>query len=83
MTSASARSYLRKMSTPTKTTREEFAERLLRGSVKKSYAPVVDIDWDAPLDPGKFFLPPQVVTLYATPEWDAMSRAQQIELSRQ
>ncbi|UXA12636.1 diiron oxygenase [Mycobacterium sp. SMC-8] len=68
---------------PTKTTREEFAERLLKGSVKKSYAPVVDIDWDAPLDPDKFFLPPKVVTLYGTPEWDAMSRAQQIELSRQ
>lgn len=29
-------------------TREEFSERLLNGSVKKSYEPVVDIDWDAP-----------------------------------
>ncbi|KWX57317.1 diiron oxygenase [Mycobacterium sp. NAZ190054] len=71
------------MTAPPKTTREEFAERLLKGSVKKSYAPVVDIDWNAPLDPDKFFLPPQVVTIYGTPEWDAMSRAQQIELSRQ
>jgi hypothetical protein len=64
-------------------TREEFAERLLKGSVKRSYAPVVDIDWDAPLDPDKFFLPPRVVTLYGTPQWDAMTRQQQIELSRQ
>jgi hypothetical protein len=64
-------------------TREEFAERLLKGSVKKSYAPVVDIDWDAPLDPDKFFLPPKIVSLYGTPLWDTMSRAQQIELSRQ
>jgi hypothetical protein len=39
---------------PTGLSREEFAERLLKGSVKKSYAPVVDIDWDAPLDPDKF-----------------------------
>ncbi|BBX20408.1 aminobenzoate oxygenase [Mycolicibacterium duvalii] len=69
--------------TAAKTTREEFAERLLKGSVKKSYAPVVDIDWDAPLDPDKFFLPPQVVTLYGTPQWEAMSRREQIELSRQ
>jgi hypothetical protein len=69
-----------KSTTPT---REEFAERLLKGSVKKSYAPVVDIDWDAPLDPDKFFLPAKVVTLYDTPEWDAMTRQQQIELSRQ
>ncbi len=64
-------------------TREEFADRLLKGSVKKSYAPVVDIDWDAPLDPDKFFLPPKTVSLYGTPLWDEMSREQQIELSRE
>jgi P-aminobenzoate N-oxygenase AurF len=63
--------------------REEFAERLLKGSVKKSYAPVVDIDWDAPLDPDKFFLPPKTVSLYGTPLWDTMTREQRIELSRQ
>lgn len=68
---------------PNSPTREEFADRLLKGSVKKSYAPVVDIDWDAPLEEDKFFLPPKVVTLYGTPEWEAMTRAQQIELSRQ
>ncbi len=64
-------------------TREEFSERLLKGSVKKSYQPVVDIDWDAPLDPDKFYLPPRIVSLYGTPMWDEMTRAQQIELSRQ
>ena len=68
---------------PTGSTRQEFAERLLKGSVKKSYAPVVDIDWDAPLDPDKFFLPPRCVSLYNTPMWDEMTREQQIELSRQ
>lgn len=65
------------------TTRAEFAERLLKGSVRKSYAPVVDIDWDAPLDPDKYFLPPTVVSLYGTQLWESMSRAEQIELSRQ
>lgn len=65
------------------TTRAEFAERLLKGSVRKSYAPIVDIDWDAPLDPDKFFLPPKVVSLYGTELWDSMTRAEQIELSRQ
>lgn len=65
------------------TTPEEFAERLLNGSVKKSYAPVVDIDWDAPLDPDKFFLPPTMCTLYGTALWESMTREQQIELSRQ
>lgn len=64
-------------------TREEFSERLLRGSVKKYYEPIVDIDWDAELEPDKFFLPPKVVSLYGTPMWDAMTRDEQIELSRQ
>ena len=64
-------------------TRDAFSERLLKGSVKRSYAPVVDIDWDAPLDPDKFFLPPKVVSIYGTALWDKMSREEQIELSRQ
>ncbi|MBW0017251.1 MAG: diiron oxygenase [Mycobacterium sp.] len=68
---------------PAAPSREEFSERLLKGSVKKSYEPVVDIDWDAPLDPDKFYLPPRLVSLYDTPIWDEMSREQQIELSRQ
>ncbi|GAC1408018.1 MAG: hypothetical protein NVSMB60_28980 [Mycobacterium sp.] len=63
--------------------REEFSERLLKGSVKKSYAPIVDIDWGAPLDPDKFYLPAKTVSLYGTPLWDEMAREQQIELSRQ
>ena len=68
---------------PTGPNREEFSERLLKGSVKKSYAPVVDIDWDAPLDPDKFFLPPRTISLYGTRMWERMSREQRIELSRQ
>ncbi|OMB77220.1 diiron oxygenase [Mycolicibacterium farcinogenes] len=63
--------------------RDAFSERLLKGSVRKSYAPVVDIDWQAPIDPDKFFLPPRIVSLYGTPLWDKMSREEQIELSRQ
>lgn len=68
---------------PAATTREEFSDRLLKGSVKKSYAPIVDIDWDAPLEPDMFFLPPKSVSLYGTALWDGMTREQQIELSRQ
>ncbi|CAJ1494491.1 diiron oxygenase [[Mycobacterium] kokjensenii] len=68
---------------PSEPTREEFAERLLKGSVKKSYAPIVDIDWDAPLADDTFFLPPRMCSLYGTAMWEAMSREQQIEMSRQ
>jgi hypothetical protein len=68
---------------PVGATREEFSERLLKGSVKKSYVPVVDIDWEAPLDPDKFYLPPKIISLYGTRIWENMPRAQRIELSRQ
>lgn len=62
--------------------REEYADRLLKGSVRRSYQPIVDLDWDAPLDPDKYFLPPKVVSLYGTDAWNNMTRAEQIELSR-
>ncbi|MBF6331369.1 AurF N-oxygenase family protein [Nocardia transvalensis] len=62
---------------------ESFAQRLLTGSVKKSYDPVVDMDWDAPLDPEKLFLPPEVVSLYGTELWESMTPQQRRELSRQ
>lgn len=63
--------------------REETAQRLLKGSARKSYAPVVDIDWDAPLEPDTFFLPPELVSIYGTDLWNSLTREQQIDLSRQ
>ncbi|MFT3661611.1 MAG: diiron oxygenase [Gordonia sp. (in: high G+C Gram-positive bacteria)] len=59
------------------------ARRLLKGSASRSYDPVVDIDWEAPLVDGKYFLPPHVVSLYGTDLWEAMTEEQRIELSRQ
>ncbi|TQF74092.1 diiron oxygenase [Rhodococcus spelaei] len=67
----------------TPTDRETVAGRLLEGSVKRSYDPVVDLDWDAPLEDGKYFLPPYVLSLYGTPMWESMSETQRVELSRQ
>ncbi|RSD13470.1 AurF N-oxygenase family protein [Amycolatopsis eburnea] len=63
--------------------REATAERLLRSSARLSYDPDVDVHWDAPLDEDRFFIPEKLVSLYGTPVWDALSRAQRIELSRQ
>lgn len=65
------------------TSREDFSLRLLKGSAKKSYEPVVDIDWDGPLAEDKYFVPPQMSSLYGTPLWQGMTEAQRIELSRQ
>ena len=63
--------------------RDVVAQRLLGGAIKRSYQPEVDIDWDAPIDPEKYFLPPPVVSLYGTPLWEEMTEEQRIELSRQ
>lgn len=63
--------------------RSAVSKRLLGGSVRRSYAPIVDIDWDAPLEDGKYFLPPRMLTLYGTSLWDSLTEAQRIELSRE
>ncbi|MFF9482870.1 diiron oxygenase [Streptomyces sp. NPDC014733] len=63
--------------------RDEVSNRLLKGSVKRSYIPVVDIDWEAPLDEDKFFVAPKTLSLYGTDLWLRMDRRQRIELSRQ
>ncbi|MFC5186696.1 AurF N-oxygenase family protein [Actinomadura harenae] len=62
--------------------RERVAERLIKASTKKSYNPEVDVDWDAPLDPDLFYLPPETLSLYETPLWDRMTHEQRVELSR-
>ncbi len=65
------------------TERDVVASRLLSGSVRRSYEPDVAIDWDAPLEEGKYFLPPPIISLYGTPYWDELTEEQRIELSRQ
>ena len=62
--------------------REETAQRLLRTSAKHSYDPAVEIDWDAPLAPDRYFLDPRRSSLYGTPLWDRMSEQQRIELTK-
>ena len=64
------------------TARERTAERLLRSSATATYDPVVDIDWDAPLEPDRFFAPPHRLSLYGTDLWEQLTAEQRIELSR-
>ncbi|MCX5209419.1 diiron oxygenase [Kitasatospora sp. NBC_00240] len=68
--------------TATATTERELnAERLLRVSAKHSHDPLTEIDWDAPLDPDQFAIPPHRVSLYGTPLWDSMTHRQRAQLS--
>jgi hypothetical protein len=62
--------------------REQVAERLLDSSAKHSFDPDTELDWDAPLEDGKWFWPPELVSLYDTPLWKRMSPEQQRDLSR-
>lgn len=61
---------------------ERTAERLLRSSAEKFYDPDVDIDWSAPLVPGKIFQPEHRISLYGTHLWDRLSPEQRVELGR-
>ncbi|MCQ8191521.1 AurF N-oxygenase family protein [Streptomyces rugosispiralis] len=62
--------------------RERVAERLLQSSAKHSFDPDTELDWDAPFEPGKWFWPPELVSLYDTPMWRRMSEEQRLLLSQ-
>ena len=61
--------------------REELSTRLLGSAAKKSYDPVVDIDWAAPLPDGLYGLSPEWSTLYGTPMWNSLSEEQRVTLT--
>jgi hypothetical protein len=62
--------------------RAQTATRLLRSSAEHSYDPEVEIDWDAPLVEGAWFVPEHRSSLYGTALWDALSPEQRITLTR-
>jgi hypothetical protein len=62
--------------------REVTAERLLDSSARNSYSPDLDIDWAAPLQDGKAFMPFERVSLYGTDLWERLTPEQRVELSR-
>lgn len=65
------------------TDREDIAGRLLRSSAKASYDPLTTIDWETPVDPDRYAIPPHRVSLYGTELWDQLTEGQRKELSRQ
>lgn len=62
--------------------REQIAERLLESSAKHSFDPDKELDWDAPPIEGKYYWPPELLSLYDTPLWKKMGEEQRIDLSR-
>lgn len=62
--------------------RDRTARRLLKSTAEKFYDAEVDIDWDAPLEAGKKWMPEHRVSLYGTKLWDKLTDEQRIELGR-
>jgi len=61
--------------------RQEMSTRLLRSAAKRSYDPVVDIDWAADVPADLYGLSPEWSSLYGTPLWDEMSHDQRVTLT--
>jgi hypothetical protein len=62
--------------------REEVAERLLRSTAVRSFDPEIEIDWAAPVEPGKAFMLERRCSLYGTPLWEQLSPEQRLELGK-
>ncbi|MFE2373080.1 diiron oxygenase [Streptomyces sp. NPDC059398] len=62
--------------------REQVAARLLESSARHSFDPDRELDWVAPPEDGKWFWPPELVSLYDTPLWRRMSEDQRMDLAR-
>ncbi|WP_046470420.1 AurF N-oxygenase family protein [Allosalinactinospora lopnorensis] len=63
--------------------REDTAHRLLASSAKASFDPLVEIDWDAPVEKDRYAIRPERISLYGTELWDRLTEEQRTELSRQ
>jgi hypothetical protein len=61
--------------------RQALSARLLGSAAKKSYDPVVDIDWAAPIPPHLYGLSPEWSTLYGTPLWESLTEDQRVTLT--
>ncbi|KQS00357.1 hypothetical protein ASG12_05430 [Williamsia sp. Leaf354] len=62
--------------------RQDTARRLLASSARKSYDPLIEVDWDAPIDHESYYgMTPEWCSLYGTEMWDQMTEAQRITLT--
>ncbi|MGW0176719.1 AurF N-oxygenase family protein [Rhodococcus sp. NPDC003322] len=71
---------------PSRTTRvgnrQETASRLLASAARKSYDPLVEVDWEAPVPEDLYGMTPEWCSLYGTDLWDSMTEQQRITLTK-
>ena len=70
------------MSTTTFPRTNARSHQLVAASQRTSLDPFEYVDWSLPIDDSAFHLPPELLPLYGTPAWDAMSETEQIAYSR-
>jgi len=71
------------MSTPPTMPRTASRSRqLVAASERTTLDPFREIDWSVPIDDSAFHLPPELLSLFGTAQWDAMSEPERIEYSR-
>jgi hypothetical protein len=58
------------------------ARQLIAASERTTLDPFREIDWSQPVDDSAFHLPPELLPLYGTAEWDAMTDTERISYSR-
>ena len=62
--------------------RAETGARLLKSSARKSYDPLVEVDWQAPIPDDLYGMTPEWCSLYGTYLWDSMTEEQRITLTK-
>jgi hypothetical protein len=58
------------------------SERLIAASERGTHDPFTEVDWELPLDDSSYYLPPEMLSLFGTDAWDAMSEVDRITYSR-
>ena len=58
------------------------ATQLVSASQRATLDPFEHVDWATPIDDSAFHLPPELLPLYGTEPWDAMSESERIAYSR-
>ena len=58
------------------------SRQLVAASERTTLDPFREIDWSVPIDDSAFHLPPELLPLYGTPVWEAMSDTERIAYSR-
>lgn len=58
-----------------------YLQHIIDGAHRKSFDPYRQIDWKVPFDLSRFYLPPDMLSLYGTGLWERMTREEQVRLS--